>query len=113
MVFLYCHYTSFKFDFLDSGSYILDGIISLHDHILFYSILILTLVIWTLLSVLINKTNYLLKDFYHGSLIEIIWTIIPGIILIMIALPSFRLLYLMDDFIDTSLSIKIIGKIAK
>lgn len=109
MNFIYCHTILPQYDFLDSGSYIMDGIIALNDHILFYEILILTVVVWTLLSVLIKNTSFILKDLYHGSVIEIIWTLIPGIILIMIALPSFRLLYLMDDFLDTSLSIKVIG----
>jgi cytochrome c oxidase subunit 2 len=98
-----------QYDFLDSGSYIMDGIISLNDHILFYEILILTIVIWTLLLTLIKSNNFILKDLYHGSVLEIVWTLIPGIILILIALPSFRLLYLMDDFLDTTLSIKVIG----
>jgi hypothetical protein len=41
----FCHTINANIDFLDSGTYIMDGIVSLHDHILFYEILILTVVI--------------------------------------------------------------------
>lgn len=110
MQFLFCHSSNYKYYFLDSGTYFMDGIISLHDHILYYEIIILTIVVWILISVIIKNNNHLiLKDLNKNSLIEIIWTLIPGIILILIALPSFRLLYLMDDYIDSNLTIKIIG----
>lgn len=106
---LYCHTLNHRYDFLDSGSYIMDGIVSLNDHILYLEIIILSVVVWTLISVIIKKNNFILKDLSHGSLIEIIWTLIPGVILVLIAIPSFRLLYLMDDYLDTSLSIKVVG----
>lgn len=106
---LYNQFFNYKFDFLDSGSYIMDGIISLNDHILYYEIILMIIVIWMLIKTMIIKSNFSLKYMNHGSIIEIIWTIIPGIILILIALPSFRLLYLMDDILLPNISIKIIG----
>ena len=109
MNYLSCYTINPRYDFLDSGSYVMDGIVSLHDHILFYEILILTVVVWALIVTLSKTTSFVVKDLYHGSTIEIIWTLIPGIILILIALPSFRLLYLMDDFSDNALTIKVIG----
>lgn len=96
-------------DFLDSGSYVMDGITSLHDHILFYEIIILLVVTQILIIVLQTKNSFPLKDITHGYILEIIQTFIPGVILIFIALPSFRLLYLIDDYLDTSMSIKVIG----
>jgi cytochrome c oxidase subunit 2 len=96
-------------DYLDSGSYIMDGIVNLNDHITFYEILVLTVVIWMLTVVLSKGNNFGLRDLTHGSTLEIIWTLIPGVILILIALPSFRLLYLMDDLLEPSLSVKVIG----
>jgi cytochrome c oxidase subunit 2 len=108
---LYSHTSSYKNDFLDSGSYIMDGIISLNDHILYYEIILLVMVVWMLFGVLNHSysSSFSLKDFSHGSTLEIIWTLLPGIILIFIALPSFRLLYLLDDILEPSLSIKVIG----
>ena len=43
------------------------------------------------------------------TLIELIWTITPAIILILIAFPSFKLLYLMDEVMDPSLVINGVG----
>ena len=39
----------------------------------------------------------------HGTTVELIWTITPAIILILIAFPSFKLLYLMDEVSDPSM----------
>ena len=107
---LFNHTADSHWDFLDSGSYIMDGIVSLNDHILYYEIILLTITTW-ILFILMYKSNSLftLKDLNHGSVLEIIWTLIPGVVLILIALPSFRLLYLLDDFLEPSISIKVIG----
>ena len=45
------------------------------------------------------------KYLNHGTLIELIWTITPALILILIAFPSFKLLYLMDEVSDPSMSV--------
>ena len=45
----------------------------------------------------------------HGTTIEIIWTILPAFVLLFIAIPSFALLYAMDEIIDPVLTVKVIG----
>jgi len=45
----------------------------------------------------------------HGTLIEIVWTVIPSLILIIVALPSFALLYSIDEIVDPALTLKCIG----
>lgn len=45
----------------------------------------------------------------HDYLLEIIWTMIPSVILILIAIPSFSLLYAMDEVVSPSLTLKVIG----
>jgi cytochrome c oxidase subunit 2 len=45
----------------------------------------------------------------HNTVIEILWTVIPVIILVGIAVPSFRLLYYMDRTADTDMVIKVTG----
>jgi cytochrome c oxidase subunit 2 len=42
--------------------------------------------------------------------LEIVWTLVPSIILVLIAIPSFALLYAMDEVIDPALTIRIIGR---
>ena len=49
------------------------------------------------------------KRFTHSSLLEIIWTIIPAIILLFMAIPSFSLLYSLDESINPDLTLKVIG----
>jgi len=45
----------------------------------------------------------------HHTTLEIVWTILPAVILILIAIPSFALLYAMDELEDPRLTIKAIG----
>jgi len=49
------------------------------------------------------------SNFSHNNLLEIIWTVLPAIILLFIAIPSFTLLYSLDELIDPQLTVKIIG----
>ena len=61
------------------------------------------------LSIIRNYTNVKSpishKYLNHGTLIELIWTITPALILILIAFPSFKLLYLMDEVSDPAMSV--------
>jgi cytochrome c oxidase subunit II len=95
--------------FQDSASPQMEGLIELHDNIMFYLVMILFAVGWVLFSIIVNfidsKTAMSHKYLNHGTTIELIWTITPAVILILIAFPSFRLLYLMDEVIDPSMSI--------
>ena len=59
-------------------------------------------------SLLFNVTNRT-YNINHGTTIEIIWTILPAFILLFIAVPSFALLYAMDEIIDPVLTVKVIG----
>jgi len=45
----------------------------------------------------------------HGKVIEIVWTITPSFILAVMAIPSFALLYSMDEVIDPAITIKAVG----
>ena len=44
-----------------------------------------------------DKAPFVYKYLNHGTILETIWTILPALVLIAIAFPSFRLLYLMDS----------------
>jgi cytochrome c oxidase subunit 2 len=57
----------------------------------------------------VRKEAHITKDMVHGRLLEIIWTVTPGLVLVLIAIPTFSLLYAMDEVIDPSLTIKAIG----
>jgi len=95
--------------FQDSATPQMEGLVELHDTIMFYLIIILFAVAWMMLSVFWSYTHTASpishKYLSHGTLIELIWTITPALLLVLIAFPSFKLLYLMDEISDPSLSI--------
>nr|YP_009554110.1 cytochrome c oxidase subunit II [Bitias brevis]QBA19621.1 cytochrome c oxidase subunit II [Bitias brevis] len=93
--------------FQDSASPLMEQLTFFHDHAMLVLILITTLVGYMMASLFFNKlTNRFLLE---GQTIEIIWTILPAIILIFIALPSLRLLYLLDEVNTPSVTLKAIG----
>lgn len=55
------------------------------------------------------KANPVASRTTHNTLVEVIWTVVPIIILIGIAIPSFRLLYLQRDFPAPEMTVKAIG----
>jgi heme/copper-type cytochrome/quinol oxidase subunit 2 len=97
--------------FQDSASPQVEALVELHNFIMFYLTAILLAVTWIMSSILINFTNSTFSHKYlnHGTLIELIWTITPALILILIAFPSFKLLYIMDDVTDPNMTIKVEG----
>jgi|SRR5579871_410890 len=102
-----------QLSFQDGASPSFEGITELHDQIIFYLVIILLGVGWILFSIIINfnsNNNKIVYKYHnHGTLIELIWTITPALILIAIAFPSFKLLYLMDEVIDPAITIKALG----
>jgi len=56
-----------------------------------------------------RKQSLVIKNITHGVVLEIIWTILPVFVLVGIAIPSFALLYSIDEIIDPTLTIKVIG----
>mgnify|MGYP001758649686 FL=1 len=98
--------------FQDGASPIQEGIFELHDIIFFYQIMIVFGVVW-LVSFVGLKFNYknapITHHFSHGALLETVWTLAPVVVLIIIAFPSFKLLYLTDEVFTPSLTVKVIG----
>jgi len=93
--------------FQDAASPIITQLISLHDHALTIIILTLSLVFYITIYLIIN--SFSCRTLLEAQEIETIWTILPAIILIFLALPSLRLLYLIDEVSNPSITIKTIG----
>lgn len=95
----------------DSASSNFDSIIDLHDSICYWLILILGLVLTIGFILVYNYQNNIIsyKDLTHGTVVELIWTILPALILVAIAIPSFRVLYLSDEILVPNLTVKAIG----
>ena len=91
----------------NSASPLIEQLIFFHDHAILILILITTLVRYFIIRLAINSfVNRYLLD---GQIIEIIWTVLPAVILIILALPSLRLLYLIDETTEPSLTLKTVG----
>lgn len=120
--------------FQDPASPIFAGIVDLYNEVFFYLIIVLVGVLWAITRTLwlFGARSYdkipadwtyltpgvveyddikLIKPekYSHNTTLEIIWTITPAIILMLIAIPSFSLLYSMDELIDPAITIKAIG----
>nr|YP_010728413.1 cytochrome c oxidase subunit II [Stictochironomus akizukii]WEF49641.1 cytochrome c oxidase subunit II [Stictochironomus akizukii] len=91
----------------DSNSPIMEQLNFFHDHALLILILVTSLVSYLMGMLFFNKLNN--RFLLHGQTIEVIWTILPAIVLLFIAFPSLRILYLLDEINNPSLSIKTIG----
>lgn len=103
--------TPYGIYFQDSATPNQEGILELHDNIMFYLLIILGLVSWMLFTIVrtYSKNPIAYKYIKHGQTIEIIWTIFPAVVLLIIAFPSFILLYLCDEVISPAITIKAIG----
>ena len=119
--------------FIDSFTPTMDGLIALHDYLTFFLFLIAFFLSWFFIKIiyfglLFNKTkiqrsfdndsNFFsellpsvleYRNYAHAQTLEIIWTILPVIILILIGIPSFSILYAMDELNDPEGTIIVIG----
>nr|AQP28263.1 cytochrome c oxidase subunit 2 [Anoplotermes group sp. Q TB-2017] len=91
----------------DSASPIMEQLIYFHDHALMIMLMIITTVFYTMISIIQNKQTS--RFMLEGQMIETVWTIAPAIILVFIAMPSLRLLYLMDEIHNPVLTLKTVG----
>nr|YP_002970969.1 cytochrome c oxidase subunit II [Nerthra indica]ACJ69458.1 cytochrome c oxidase subunit II [Nerthra indica] len=96
-----------NFNLQDPNSPIMEQMMMFHDHTLMIIIMITTIVGYMMISTLFNKMNN--RFTLEGQNLELIWTLMPAITLIFIAMPSLKLLYMMDEIINPSITIKSIG----
>jgi cytochrome c oxidase subunit 2 len=96
----------------EPASITMEGIIMFNKHLLFLIISIILFVGWILLYTIyyfLEFTNKFETRFVHSKELEIIWTSIPAFILLLLATPSFTLLYAMDEISEPELTLKILG----
>nr|ARH53820.1 cytochrome c oxidase subunit 2 [Elaphrus cupreus] len=91
----------------DSASPLMEQLMFFHDHTLMILTMITILVGYLMMTLFYN--NYINRYLLEGQMIEVIWTILPAITLIFIALPSLQLLYLLDEISNPSVTLKSIG----
>nr|YP_008081141.1 cytochrome c oxidase subunit II [Thyridosmylus langii]AGH27218.1 cytochrome c oxidase subunit II [Thyridosmylus langii] len=96
-----------QLSFQDGASPLMEQLIFFHDHTLIILLMITILVGYMMTTLFYNK--FIDQNLIEGQIIEIVWTILPAITLVFIALPSLRLLYLMEEISNPSLTFKSIG----
>ena len=82
-------------------------LIGFYDHAMFFLRLVTTFVVIAIVRLLNNK--YKCRRIYEAQEIELIWTFLPGVILVFLAIPSLRLLYLIDEVDNPLITIKTIA----
>ena len=98
--------------FQDAASPLMEKLTVFHDWLLVMCVVITVFVLGLLVYVMIRfneKSNPVPSKTTHNTFLEIIWTAIPIIILIAIAVPSFRYLYFANDTEDPEMTLKVTG----
>jgi cytochrome c oxidase subunit 2 len=111
------------FFFRSPATAVADGIINLHNHIFYTSVLIIIFISYIILWIIMEYINacnidnrnskremfFFLRKFKHDTELEIAWTLIPCFILLLIALPSFSFLYIIERVPLFLFSLKLLG----
>jgi cytochrome c oxidase subunit 2 len=91
----------------------MEKLVSLHNLLLVIISVITVFVLALMVYVMVRfraSRNPVPSQVTHNTLLEVAWTVMPIVILIVIAIPSFKLLYFMDRTSEPGLTIKITGK---
>lgn len=104
---------NWQFGYNESVTTVMDDIVYLHDKIMLpiivaICVFVLFLLIYSLVKFRSSK-NPIPSTTSHNTLIEVLWTLIPCIILVVIAVPSFRLLYKQDIIPKSDVTLKVTG----
>ena len=104
---------NWQMGFNESVTTVMNDIVHLHDRILLpiivaISVFVLFLLLYSIFKFRASK-NPIPSKTSHNTFIEVMWTVIPCLILIVIAIPSFRLLYKQDIIPKADVTIKAIG----
>nr|YP_009175845.1 cytochrome c oxidase subunit II [Dendrocopos major]ALI15657.1 cytochrome c oxidase subunit II [Dendrocopos major] len=95
-----------QFEFQDASSPIMEELVEFHDHALMVALAICSLVLYLLMLMLMEKLS---SNTVDAQEVELIWTILPAIVLVLLALPSLQILYMMDEIDEPDLTLKAIG----
>ena len=104
--------TEWQLGFQEAGSPLMQQLIDFHDFV-FWVITAITVFVFLLLAYVCvkfsAKNNPKPSTTTHNSLLEVAWTLVPVLILVVLAIPSFRLLYNQNDFSNIDMTIKATG----
>jgi cytochrome c oxidase subunit 2 len=105
--------SNWQMGFQQSATPVMDEIIRFHNGVLVAITLITAFVLALLLIVMVRfnaRANPTPSRTTHNTFIEVLWTVVPVIILVAIAIPSFRLLFTQLNLPPAELTVKATGK---
>nr|YP_010990684.1 cytochrome c oxidase subunit II [Rhotana formosana]WOW99128.1 cytochrome c oxidase subunit II [Rhotana formosana] len=96
-----------KINLMESTSPIMEELSILLDH----SMTIMTMILMTTLMMMTMtlKMKFLSRNILENQLTETTWTILPAMVLLLIAVPSIKIMYMMEELTNPMISIKTIG----
>jgi cytochrome c oxidase subunit 2 len=106
--------TPWQLGLQDSATPVMDDIVGFHDLLLWIITAISGFVLLLLLIIIVRfnaRANPTPSRTTHNTLLEVLWTVIPVCILVVIAIPSFRLLFFQLNTPPADLTIKATGKV--
>nr|AKR07201.1 cytochrome oxidase subunit 2 [Symphurus orientalis] len=96
-----------QLSFQDAASPLMEELLYFHDHAMLLILIISGFVFLVITGLVTSKTwDYLAMD---SEMLESVWTVLPAIFLVFVAIPSLRILYLMDEIDNPHITIKTIG----
>ena len=104
--------SDWQLGFQKPASDVMRNVYDLHNFVLIMMTAITIFVLFLIFYVVFRfrrKANPVASKTTHNTFIEILWTGIPVIILIFMAIPSFKLVYQQDVIPETDMTIKVIG----
>jgi cytochrome c oxidase subunit 2 len=101
-----------QFGMQEPATPVKDRIHTFHNELLVIILLITLFVLGLLAYVMVRfsaRRHPVPTRTSHNPIIEVLWTVVPVVILVLIAIPSFKLMYYMDEVPDSKMTIKITG----
>lgn len=95
-----------------SATPVKDRLTAFHDELLIIIVLITLFVLGLLLYVIVrfrHERNPVPTRTSHNTVVEMLWTVVPVLVLVIIAIPSFKLMYYMDRVPNPDMTIKVTG----
>ena len=104
--------TDWQLSFQNPATDLMGSVVGLHNVILIVMSLITVFVLFLLFYVSFRfsaKRNPIPSTRTHNTVVEVLWTAIPIVILVVLAIPSFKLLYQQEKSENYDMTVKVIG----
>lgn len=105
--------TPWQMGFQDPATPMAEGIIRFHHDLRVVRLLVVTFVGWRRFRCMHHfdaEKHPVPGTVVHGTVLEMVWTMVPALILVVMAVPSFALLYAVDEVVDPALTVKVMGQ---